>query len=441
MLDRENEVRMRRVHRLVTLLSLAILAGSCGGPVEPGATPAGSAALPSPGAAGSREPSAAPSPSTPSTMSPSLVARCGTVFRGLDVSSPGRPASARYEPPDGRAYFGFAFRLGEGDATLGDARPFEERICEAVIAELGGKTPTILWVWTQWLDAPGSPVRFSAVVPDIEEIHRVLGPTVVPFLPWTISLAEGGSSAPVTTKDVASGAYDGYIRQYADDVRTYGAPLVVAPVCFEMNGNWWPACSPKANPRLTRADFVAAWRRVVDIFREERATNVAWVWDPVTPLPADQDWGWDKDWKGYYPGDAYVDWIGASLFEWGQPSWLNPVYSFSVAHRKPLILTQFGVRGAYTKNTHRQNVRWLTTMLDYVGAHPAIKAILYWNFRTKVDAAPTGPGRVTLDNGQVSYMPNVNDDDCRLLAGGVDVQKLFASRIADPRYVSVIAGS
>lgn len=38
-------------------------------------------------------------------------------------------------------------------------------------------------------------------------------------------------------------------------------------------------------------------------------------------------------------------------------------------------------------------------------------------------------------------MPNVNDDDCRLLAGGVDVQKLFASRIADPRYVSVIAGS
>ena len=41
-------------------------------------------------------------------------------------------------------------------------------------------------------------------------------------------------------------------------------------------------------------------------------------------------------------------------------------------------------------------------------------------------------------NGQVNYVPNVNDMDQRLLAGGDDVRALFASRIADPRYVSTI---
>jgi hypothetical protein len=54
---------------------------------------------------------------------------------------------AKYEPPDGYAYFGFAYRLWEGDASWGDTRPFSARICDATTVELAGKTPTTLWVW------------------------------------------------------------------------------------------------------------------------------------------------------------------------------------------------------------------------------------------------------------------------------------------------------
>jgi hypothetical protein len=179
--------------------------------------------------------------------------------------------------PDGYAYFGFAYRLWDGDASWGDTRPFSARICDAMNLELSGKTPTTLWVWADWLDpATGSLQPFGVAKADIDRIHAALGPTVVPLLQWTLGSQEFGSPT-ITTKDVASGVYDGYIRQYARDVKSYGQPLFVVPICFEMNGSWWPSCSPKANAKLTQADFVRAWKRVVDIFRQQGVTNVAWA--------------------------------------------------------------------------------------------------------------------------------------------------------------------
>jgi hypothetical protein len=45
---------------------------------------------------------------------------------------------------------------------------------------------------------------------------------------------------------------------------------------------------------------------------------------------------------------------------------------------------------------------------------------------------------VYLDGGRVNYVPNVNDLDSRLLAGGPEMQALFARRIGSPHYVSAI---
>jgi beta-mannanase len=46
---------------------------------------------------------------------------------------------------------------------------------------------------------------------------------------------------------------------------------------------------------------VAAWRRVVGIFRDVGARNVAFVWCPSTDA---------GNWRAYYPGADLVDWIG-----------------------------------------------------------------------------------------------------------------------------------
>jgi beta-mannanase len=78
----------------------------------------------------------------------------------------------------------------------------------------------------------------------------------------------------------------------------------------EFNGSWWYGQSPLANHNLTPADFVAAWRRVVDIFREVGAANVSFAWIPVVYPDHPVTWV-DSDIAAYYPGDSYVDWVGA----------------------------------------------------------------------------------------------------------------------------------
>ena len=52
---------------------------------------------------------------------------------------------------------------------------------------------------------------------------------------------------------------------------------------------------------------------------------------------------------------------------------------------------------------------------------------------------PWDPARsIDIDGGRVNCVPDINDHDSRLLAGGPSIQALFASRIASPRYVSTI---
>jgi hypothetical protein len=81
--------------------------------------------------------------------------------------------------PDGRANFGFTFRLYDSSAPAwGDTRPFEQRIADSIQHELGGKTPTFLTVWSPWQhpEEPGKPlVPFSAALPDIAKVRNVVG--------------------------------------------------------------------------------------------------------------------------------------------------------------------------------------------------------------------------------------------------------------------------
>ena len=134
---------------------------------------------------------------------------------------------------------------------------------------------------------------------------------------------------------IVSGRYDSLIRERARAVKRLGVPIFIRPM-HEMNGNWFPWCCDPARYR-------EAWRRIHGIFSAEGATNVAWVWSPTASAG-----GWD----GYYPGDAYVDWIGASVYNWGttRPPWrwrspaeiLEPFYAHLADRGKPIMLAEVG---------------------------------------------------------------------------------------------------
>ena len=72
---------------------------------------------------------------------------------------------------------------------------------------------------------------------------------------------------------IAAGQYDPYLRSYATAVRAFGGRVIIS-FGHEMNGNWYSWGYQHTSP----AAFVAAWRHIVTVFRQQGASNVTWLW-------------------------------------------------------------------------------------------------------------------------------------------------------------------
>ncbi|MFE5581710.1 glycoside hydrolase family 26 protein [Kitasatospora sp. NPDC056531] len=114
----------------------------------------------------------------------------------------------------------------------------------------------------------------------------------LPLMVWT------PTNVPLSR--IVSGAEDDYLRSFAKGVRSYPGPLAIS-FAPEMNADW----SDWGPSRTTSADFVQAWRHIHDVFRDQQAVNVLWVWAPHA-----NDMDRKVPLRPYYPGDDYVDWLG-----------------------------------------------------------------------------------------------------------------------------------
>jgi hypothetical protein len=140
---------------------------------------------------------------------------------------------------------------------------------------------------------------------------------------------------------INNGSYDAVIRKFATDAKTYGYPVILSPF-HEMNGNWSPWSGTINNN--TPAKFITAWRHVYDLFKEVGASNVmfALVYNnySVPNVVGNQI-------PDYYPGDAYVDYIGLDGFNFGTP-WLSFKSIFDaplkkiVGYNKPIYIFSTG---------------------------------------------------------------------------------------------------
>jgi beta-mannanase len=100
---------------------------------------------------------------------------------------------------------------------------------------------------------------------------------------------------------IAAGQYDPYLRSYAAAVKAYGGRVIIS-FGHEMNGNWYSWAYQHASP----AAFVAAWRHIVTVFRQQGAGNATWLWTvnvivPKQGVPSPARW---------WPGSSYVNWVG-----------------------------------------------------------------------------------------------------------------------------------
>jgi hypothetical protein len=183
-------------------------------------------------------------------------------------------------------------------------------------------------------------------------------------------LAQGStlmvSWATGDNRSILDGEHDDLIRRQADAVRDLHVPILL-----RMR---WEMDRPNLRPAMWSGDdFIAAWKYVRAIFRQEGADNVSWVWCPTAE-------GFQRgEAAGFYPGDDQVDWTcvdvyaGADFQPIGQL--MDPFLHWAAQHPKPIIIGEFGVAKAWGSDAR---AAWLKDAERTFKANQQIKAIAYF---------------------------------------------------------------
>lgn len=136
---------------------------------------------------------------------------------------------------------------------------------------------------------------------------------------------------------LARGRYDRYITWYAKAVRSYGRRVIIG-FGHEMNGTWYSWAWGHTSPAV----WVDAWRRMVNIFRQQDANNVTWMWT-ITRISAST--GPLQDW---WPGASYVNWVGIDGYYYKRTDTFKTVFGRTITNvrrltNKPILLSEVGI--------------------------------------------------------------------------------------------------
>lgn len=159
----------------------------------------------------------------------------------------------------------------------------------------------------------------------------------------------------------------------------------------EMNGDWvtWGGTVNGNTPD----DYIPAWRHIHDIFVQEGATNVKFVWSPNR----DGDTASAiNTFNTYYPGDAYVDFLSINGYNWGRlyntPNWTSqwqrfeqvfgPSYdAFTARSNKPVMIAETA-----TTEVGGDKAAWITDMFARLPVRfPRITAVTWFNINKETD--------------------------------------------------------
>ncbi len=95
------------------------------------------------------------------------------------------------------------------------------------------------------------------------------------------------------------------INGWADKIKSLGGP-----VYFTFNHEPEAAASNKYG---TSPDFIRAWRKIVDVFRQRGVTNAKFLWI-MTGWAFNVNGGDKRAAAKWYPGDSYVDALGSDEY-------------------------------------------------------------------------------------------------------------------------------
>jgi hypothetical protein len=213
---------------------------------------------------------------------------------------PGKPVSNKTASGGGGGGGGTDHKV-----ALGVAMPYGRDVSalDAFTASIGGRTPAMWAIWVTWgSSANAFPTALS---------QALRSRNVTPMI-WWAPAHESDPDDPTFARhrNITDGDHDAYIRQFAREARDYGGTVLLR-FAHEMNGSYFPWAVGKFDN--TASTFIAAWRHIHAIFQAEGAANVKLVWSVSRQAcPGDCN-----PYAQFWPGDAYVDVMGFSAYNWG----------------------------------------------------------------------------------------------------------------------------
>lgn len=237
----------------------------------------------------------------------------------------------------------------------------------------------------------------------------------LPLLTWE---SHPNGPQPRTTVDsdyalskIINGDFDAYIDSYAAGIKKLGMPVVIR-LDHEMNGTWYGwSESQKYN---AKGQYVQMWKHVHDRFQADGANKYAiWLWAPTRVDDLGQ-----KTIAQYYPGDAYVDWVGMDGYFRNKSTdatfdgtFVKTLGLLRALASKPIYLAEVGVTES---GGHKAD--WINDFFANLPLNPDIIGFSWFNI-----AVTSGSGASQVTN------------DWRIDSSGPSILA-FKAGLADKRY-------
>lgn len=199
-----------------------------------------------------------------------------------------------------------------------------------------------------------------------EAIHAIAQSGATPYvrlMPRSDEI-QGHAEKKYSMKHIIDGKFDTALKKWAQDAKRDNIPLLV-DFAVEANGDWfqWSGRFTGGSKKDDYGDphypdgperYRDAYRHIITLFRKEGVTHITWFFHYNYASFPDEAWNQPKY---YYPGDAYIDWVGFSLYgaqtldeEWEGLEFSTQLKQYypstkEIKTHKPMVLLEFGVTG------------------------------------------------------------------------------------------------
>ncbi|HEY4625292.1 MAG TPA: glycosyl hydrolase [Blastococcus sp.] len=193
---------------------------------------------------------------------------------------------------------------------------------------------------------------------------------------------------------IIAGKHDPYIDLFASSIGRLQGPVTIR-LMHEMNGNWYPWAARLNGNRP--GEFVRAWQHVHDRFAALGVTNVVWMWAPNAIYPG------AAPLAPLYPGDAYVDAVGVSNYNWGdfrrqgvttQWATFGELFDESISELRALSPRPVWIAEVGSSDNGGSKADWLAATLQEVAQRPEITGLVWFDH---VDEGVGVDWRIELD--------------------------------------------